>query len=149
VEDFMADTVQSYQKHTRWLPGFHFFVMPVLLLNLLNELRHLWLDPSRHFAWQVVFAAALLGAGLLSRVQALTVQDRVIRLEMRLRLRGILPPDLQPTIDTLTHRQLVALRFASDAEMADVVRDIVGGKLTTSKDIKMRIKSWQPDLLRA
>ena len=145
----MPDTVQSYQKHARWLPGFHFFVMPVLIVNLLNELRHLWQDPSLHFAWQVVFAAALLGVGFLSRIQALTVQDRVIRLEMRLRLRGILPPDLQPIIDTLTHRQLVALRFASDAEMPELVREVAGGKLATSKEIKMRIKSWQADLLRA
>ena len=61
---------------------------------------------------------ALVMLALMSRVQALTVQDRVIRLEMRLRLRGLLPPDLQPSIDALTHRQLVALRFASDAEMA-------------------------------
>jgi hypothetical protein len=67
---------------------------------------------------------------------------------MRLRLRGILPPDLQPNIDTLTHRQLVALRFASDAEMADLVRDVLAGKLATGKEIKMRIKSWQGDWLR-
>jgi len=145
----MAEGIQSYQKHARWLPGFHFFVIPVLLVNTLNELRHVYYDPSRHFVWQVVVAAALLGTAFLSRIQALTVQDRVIRLEMRLRLRGLLPPDLQPNIDTLTHRQLVALRFASDAEMADLVRDVLAGKLTTSKDIKMRIKSWQSDWLRA
>ena len=145
----MADAVQSYQKHARWLPGFHFFVLPVLLVNLVNEIRHLWMDPSRHFAWQVLFAAALLGTAFLSRIQALTVQDRVIRLEMRLRLRGILPPDMHSSIDALTHRQLVALRFASDAEMADLVRDVSAGKISTSKDIKMRIKSWQADWLRA
>ena len=145
----MAEAVQSYQKHARWLPGFHFFVIPVLLVNLVNEMRHLWMEPTRHFVFQVVFAAALLGAASLSRVQALTVQDRVIRLEMRLRLRGLLPPDLQPNINELTHRQLVALRFASDAEMAELVRDVVAGKLATSKDIKTRIKSWQSDWLRA
>jgi hypothetical protein len=145
----MAEAVQSYQKHARWLPGFHFFVIPVLLVNVLNEMRHLWMDPTRHFAFQVIVAAALLTAAFLSRIQALTVQDRVIRLEMRLRLRGVLPPDLQPNIDTLTHRQLVALRFAGDAEMAELVRDVLTGKLSTSKEIKMRIKSWQADWLRA
>ena len=145
----MADAVQSYQKHARWLPGFHFFAIPVLLVNVLNEMRHLWMDPTRHFAFQVIVAAALLTAAFLSRVQALTVQDRVIRLEMRLRLRGILPADLQPNIETLTHGQLVAMRFASDAEMAELVRDVLAGKLSTSKDIKTRIKSWQADLLRA
>jgi hypothetical protein len=145
----MAETAQSYQKHARWLPGFHFFVIPVLLVNVINEMRHVWLEPSRHFVFQLAVAAALLTAAFLSRIQALTVQDRVIRLEMRLRLRGILPPDLQPNIDTLTHRQLVALRFASDAEMADLVRDVLAGKLATGKEIKMRVKSWQSDWLRA
>ena len=145
----MAERVQSYKKPARLLPAFHFFVLPVLLVNLVNEIRHVWLEPTRHYAFQMVFAAALLGAALVSRIQALTVQDRVIRLEMRLRLRGILPPDLQPNIDALTHRQLVALRFASDAEMAELVRDVMAGKLATGKDIKMRIKSWQPDWLRA
>jgi hypothetical protein len=145
----MADAVQSYQKHARLLPGFHFFVIPVLLVNVLNEMRHLWMDPTRHFAFQVVVAAALLGAAFLSRIQALTVQDRVIRLEMRLRLRGVLPPDLQSSIDALTHRQLVALRFASDAEMPELVREVLAGKLSNGKAIKMRIKNWQADWLRA
>ena len=143
----MAD--QSYRKHTRFLPPFHFFVMPVLLINFINAGRHLWLDPTLHMAWEVVLAVALVMLALMSRVQAVTVQDRVIRLEMRLRLRGLLPPDLQPSVDALTHRQLVALRFASDAEMAELVRDVADGKLATPKEIKMRIKSWQPDWLRA
>ncbi len=145
----MAERTQSYKKHARLLPPFHFFVVPVLLVNVLNEIRHVWMAPTRHFGFQVVFAAALLMGALMARVQALTVQDRVIRLEMRLRLRGLLPPDLQPNINDLTHRQLVALRFASDAEMAELVRDVVAGKLATAKDIKMRVKSWQADWLRA
>jgi hypothetical protein len=145
----MADRVQSYQKHTRFLPPFHFFVIPVLLANFANSVRHVWSDPTLHFAFEVVMAAALVMLALLSRAQAVTVQDRVIRLEMRLRLRGLLPPDLQPNVEQLTHRQLVALRFAGDAEMADLVRDVLAGKLTTPKEIKMRIKSWQGDWLRA
>ena len=145
----MADRVQSYKKHARLLPPFHFFVLPVLLVNFVNSLRHLWQDPTQHFGFEAVVAAALLMLAFLSRVQALTVQDRVIRLEMRLRLRGILPPDLQPNIEQLTHRQMVALRFASDGEMVELVRDVVAGKLPTSKDIKMRIKNWQGDWLRA
>lgn len=145
----MAEKDQSYKKHARILPPFHFFVVPVLLVNLLNSVRHLWQMPTAHFAFEMVVAFALLALAFLSRIQALTVQDRVIRLEMRLRLRGLLPPDLQPNIDQLTHRQLVALRFASDAEMPELVRDVTGGRLTTSKDIKQRIKSWQADWLRA
>ena len=145
----MAEREQSYKSHTRWLPGYHFFVMPVLLINLLNTLRHVVLSPTLHTAWEVVLGAALLLLGLLSRVMTLTVQDRVIRLEERMRLRQTLPADLHAHIDSLSHRQLVALRFASDAELADLVREIAAGRLATGKDIKMRVKSWRPDWLRA
>jgi hypothetical protein len=145
----MADPVQSYKKHARLLPPFHFFVVPVLLVNFLNAVRHLWQNPTQHFAFEVVVAAALVVLAFLSRIQALTVQDRVIRLEMRLRLRGLLPPDLQPGIDKLTHRQLVALRFACDAELPDLVREVMAGTLTTSKEIKQKIRTWQGDWLRA
>ena len=145
----MAEPVQSYQKHARWLPLFHFFVIPVLLANVLISAWRLWQMPALGTAYNVVFAVALLGLGFLSRTQALTVQDRLIRLEMRLKLRQLLQPDLQPRINDLTYRQLVALRFASDPELTDLVRDVLAGKLTTSKDIKMRVKSWQADWLRA
>ena len=145
----MADRVQSFKSHTRFLPPFHFFVVPVLLVNFLNAGRHLWMDPRLSTGFALVVAAALLMLAFLSRVQAVTVQDRVIRLEERLRLQRLLPADLQPQINALTHRQLVGLRFASDAEVAEIVRDIVAGKITTPKEIKMRVKSWQPDWLRA
>ena len=145
----MAEQTQSYKNHARFLPPYHFFVMPVLLVNLLNTGRHLFQQMTLHNAWEVVFALGLLGLGLFSRVQALTVQDRVIRLEERLRLRQLLPADLHPHIDTLTHRQLVALRFASDQELADLVREVIAGQLATPKDIKLRVRNWRPDFLRA
>ena len=145
----MVEPVQSYQKHARWLPLFHFFVMPILLANVLISAWRLWQMPTVGTAYGVVFAIALLGLGFLSRTQALTVQDRLIRLEMRLKLRQLLAPDLQPRINDLSPRQLVALRFASDAELPDLIRDVIAGKLTTSKDIKMRVKNWQSDWLRA
>jgi Family of unknown function (DUF6526) len=145
----MADREQTYKNHARFLPPYHYFVMPVLLVNFLNEIRHVIQAPTRHSIWMVVFAAALLMLGLMARVMALTVQDRVIRLEERMRLRQVLPSELHQHIDTLSRSQLVALRFASDAELADLVRDVVGGKLTTQKEIKMRVRSWRPDWLRA
>jgi len=145
----MADQTQSYKNHARFLPPYHFFVMPVLLVNFLNTGRHLFQQMTLHNAWEVVFALGLLALGLFSRVQALTVQDRVIRLEERLRLRQLLPADLHPHIDTLTHRQLVALRFASDQELADLVREVIAGQLATPKDIKLRVRNWRPDFLRA
>jgi len=145
----MAELVQTYKKHARWLPAYHFFVMPVLLANTLNAIRHVWLLPTLGMVSQLIVAVALLMLGFLARVMTLTVQDRVIRLEMRLRLLGVLPPDLQPRISELTYRQLVAMRFASDAELTELVREVLEGKLATSKEIKQRVKNWQADWLRA
>jgi hypothetical protein len=121
----------------------------VLLANTLNAIRHVWLLPTLGMVFQLIVAVALLMLGFLARVMTLTVQDRVIRLEMRLRLRGVLPPDLQPRINELTYRQLVAMRFASDAELTELVREVLEGKLATSKEIKQRVKNWQADWLRA
>jgi len=145
----MAERVQTYKNHPRLLPAFHFFVLPVLLVNVLNEVRKAWRYPSEGSLFLAVVAAALFTLAFLSRSQALTVQDRVIRLEMRLRLRQILPPELQTRIHDLTHRQMIALRFASDAELPELVREILDGKLTTVKEIKLRVKNWQGDWLRA
>jgi hypothetical protein len=145
----MADPVQNYKNHPRLFPLFHYFAVPVLLLNVINALRHIYLTPNRSTIFAAVVAAAILGAALSARVMALTVQNRVIRLEMRLRLRGLLPPDLHPRIFDLSPGQLVALRFASDDELPDLVRDILDGKLSAQKDIKLRVKNWQSDFLRA
>jgi len=145
----MASQVQTYKNHTRFLPAFHFFVLPVLALNALNAIRHVWVAPNATTVWTLIVAAALLMLGLLSRIMAVTVQDRVIRLEMRIRLQQSLPADLRGRIDELTPRQLVALRFASDAELPELVREVLAGKLATSRDIKLRVKNWQGDWLRA
>ena len=144
----MAEQVQSYKKHTRWLPAYHFFVLPVLLANAVNAIRHVYLAPARGTIFQLIVAMALLTFGFLARVMALTVQDRVIRLEMRLRLRDLLPPDLRDRIPSLTVPQIVALRFASDAELPDLVREVLAGRLATQKEIKMRVKDWQADWQR-
>lgn len=145
----MAERIQSFQSHARWFPPFHFFVLPVLLVNVLNTLRYVWVLPSLSAAWHVVLALALLMLGFTTRAMTTTVQDRVIRLEMRLRLRQVLPADLHARINDLTHQQLVALRFASDAELPELVREVLDGRLTTGKDIKQRVKNWQADWLRA
>ena len=145
----MADTTQSYKNHARFFPLFHFFVAPVLLINFLNSIRHVWSRPARDTAFEVLVAAALVGLGLAARIQALTVQDRVIRLEMQSRLREVLPADLRGRIGELTRQRLVALRFASDAELPDLVRQVLAGQLTTQKAIKERIREWQADHLRA
>jgi hypothetical protein len=145
----MANSTQSFKHHTRVLPPFHFFVVPVLLINLVIAIRHLVQVPDLATLWGVVFAAALFALGFVARIQPITVQDRVIRLEMRLRLRELLPPDLRSRVYELTPRQLVAMRFASDEELPELTREVLSGTLPTTKAIKMRVKNWQADLLRA
>ncbi len=145
----MPQAPQEYKNHVRWFPPFHFFVVPVLLLNFLNGARHVWLNPSLSTAFAWVVATALVMLAVLSRVMTVAVQNRVIRLEMRLRLREVLPPDLRGRINDLTPEQLVALRFASDGELPELVRQVLGGTLTKQKDIKLKVKSWQGDYLRA
>jgi hypothetical protein len=144
----MADRVQSFKSHARWLPAYHFFVIPVLALNVFNELRRAYVYPSAGRAVAVVVALALLTLGFLARTMPLAAQDRLIRLEMRMRLQQLLPPDLRARINELTPRQLVALRFAGDAELPELVREVLDGRLKTLKEIKMRIKDWQADWMR-
>jgi hypothetical protein len=140
---------QSYKSHTRFFPLFHFFVAPVLLANVFVAGRHFYWVQNRHFAWELLIAVTLVALALASRVMALAVQDRVIRLEMRLRLHQLLAGDTKARINDLTPRQLVALRFASDAELPELVNEVLAGKLASSKEIKMRVKNWQADWLRA
>src|SRR5438477_12356888 len=123
----MPQTAQTFKSHTRFLPPFHFFVIPVLLINLLNEIRHVYLAPSRHFVWTLVVASALLTLAFLARIMAITVQDRDIRLDMLHRLKETLPPELRSRINELTQRQLIALRFASDREVQALVRELLSG----------------------
>ena len=145
----MAQGSQTYKNHVRWLPAFHFFVLPVLIANVFNQLSLLRATPTLGKVWAAVVAFALVMLALLSRIQANTVQDRVIRVEMRLRLKELLPADLKGRINDLTRDQLVALRFAGDAELPALVQDVLAGKLKTKKEIKMRVRDWQGDSLRA
>lgn len=141
----MAD--QSYKNHVRWLPAFHFFAVPVLLINTINQLRHLYANPSRSTAFAAVVAAAILTVAFLARTQALQAQNRLIRLEMRLRLQQLLPADVMARFNDLTVAQLVGLRFASDGELPDLVRTVLKDG-TKQADIKKMIKQWQPDYVR-
>jgi len=145
----MAASTQSYSNHTRFFPLFHFFVAPVLTANFLVTAWRLVRAPSLSMAWTCLVAAALAGGALAARVMAIAVQDRVIRLEMRLRLREVLPADLQARIHELTRQQLVGLRFGDDSELPDLVRQVLNGALKNTTDIKKAVKHWQGDYLRA
>ena len=141
--------VQSYKNHAKIIPIYHYFALPVAAANAVTLLYRAIVLPS----WDTIIAG-LMGVALaimflLARVFALTVQDRVIRLEMRLRLRELLPPDLQPRVGEFTRDQLVALRFAGDAELPALARRVLDERLQTRKAIKELITNWQPDHLRA
>lgn len=142
-------TDQNFRNHARIVPAYHVGVFVPFFANFIWATYQLIRAFSGQTLIDLLVAVALLLMFFSVRVQVLTVQDRVIRLEMRLRLRHALPADLQPHINTLSHKQLVALRFASDGELAGLVREVLAGTLKTQKDIKSRVREWQPDYLRA
>ena len=141
---------QSFQSHAKWLPPFHFFVLPVLLINIGFQIYwcvKAWFSVSGVLS-VVVAVALFVGIGI-ARGMALKVQDRVIRLEERLRFQRVLPADLHPRIGEFTIDQLVALRFASNAELPELARKVLEEKLNDRKAIKQMIKTWRPDFARA
>ena len=142
-------TDQNFRNHARIVPAYHVGVFVPFFANFIWATYQLIRTFSGQTLMDFLVAIALLLMFFSVRVQVLTVQDRVIRLEMRLRLRNALPADLQPHINTLSHKQLIALRFASDAELATLVREVLAGTLKTQKDIKSRVREWQADYLRA
>lgn len=141
---------QSFESHARWLPPFHFFVLPVLLINIGFQIYWCvgtWFSVSGMLS-VLVAVAIFVGIGT-ARGMALKVQDRVIRLEERLRFERALPADLLPRIGEFTIDQLVALRFASNAELPDLARRVLEEKMVNRKEIKKLIKTWRPDFVRA
>ena len=144
----MDQPIQSYESHRRWVPAFHFFVLPVLLVNVVVTILRLIDDPRWPTAWSVIVAVALFLGVFLLRGMPLRAQDRVIRLEERARLGGLLPSDLRTRVDELTPAQFIALRFAPDDEVPDLTRRTLDGELKTSADIKRAIRNWRADTLR-
>lgn len=141
----MAAAEQNYGNHARFFPMFHFFAFPIVAINALIELWHFVRAPGGAGLWTALVAVALALAVLGSRVMALRAQDRVIRLEERLRLAQVLPAELQPRIEDLTMRQLVGLRFASDGEVPQLVRKVLDGAAKTEKEIKQAVTNWRAD----
>jgi len=144
----MSDAPQSFENHTRWHPPFHFFLVPVFALNVIFALVQLIRFRDLDHAVWFVLALALVVLTTLARTNALRVQDRVIRLEERLRYQQVLPPALALRACALSPRQMVALRFASDEELAELAQQVLDGKLTEGKQIKRAVKHWRPDTLR-
>lgn len=141
-------TPQTFENHTRWVPLYHFVCAPIVILNLIWSLFLLVTEISAHSVIGALLAFALFLIFSFARSSALGAQDRVIRLEERLRMRELLPADLQSRINDFTKGQLIALRFASDAELPALARKVLDENITNRKAIKQQIQIWRPDYER-
>jgi hypothetical protein len=144
----MAKT-QNYQNHVRWYPLQHFIIAPLVVLNLIWQAVRLYQDPNWDRAEFVILAVLLFLISLAARLQALTVQNRVVRLEESLRYREILSPDLAFQAEQLPLGTKFALRFASDEELPELVQKAINGEFKNSKEIKLAVRNWRGDYLRA
>jgi hypothetical protein len=150
-------TPQTYENHSRYVPLHHFVASFLLVVNLLwscYRIYHVLRAGGGRFdlvnsGVELLVALALILMWIYLRIFPLAVQDRVIRLEMRLRLAELLPQDLRPRIVELRPRQLIALRFASDQELPELTRKVLDEKIADAGAIKRMVKNWQPDHLRA
>ena len=141
-----AQALQSYKNHTRLDPLFHFFVLPIAAINVLVAIWNLLHNPGLGAGWFVVLALAGVVAVVKIRTYPLKAQDRLIRLEERLRLSELLSDPVRSKIGDLTEGQLVALRFAADEEVAEMVSKALGGM--TPREIKKVISVWRADYFR-
>ena len=139
---------QNYKTHRQYVPAFHFFTIPILVANVVVEAMRFYRNQTSYQGWEVVVAFTLLLFAFVARGMAVKAQDRVIRLEERLRLGALLPPEHREKVNDLTPQQLVALRFASDDEVPDLAHRTMTGEFKTQSEIKKAIKSWRADTHR-
>ena len=150
----MSDQPQSYANHAKIVPAYHIGILAILAINLVSSIKRLGsalLSESGSVTFDgvmaVLMALAFIGMFLFLRGFPLKAQDRVIRLEMRLRMKEVLPEDLLGRVEELKRGQVVALRFAGDGELPDLTRETLDKGLS-SKEIKQKITDWQPDHFR-
>jgi len=145
---------QNFSNHAKIVPAFHYFVGPVLMINVVTHCIALFKSFSAPPGFillsflAVLSSIAVLMLAFLGRLFALGVQDRVIRLEERMRYERLLPEDLKPRIGEFTINQLVSLRFASDAELPTLARKVLDGKMIERKAIKQMVQNWRADYQR-
>lgn len=141
---------QSLKNHGRFVPLYHFFTLPVLIGNF-GARVYFWFKTGFALSnfFSILLAAALFLGILYARLFVLAVQDRLIRLEERLRYERVLSEELRWRADELTTNQFISLRFACDDELPALMRKVLDEKVTSRKAIKQLIKNWRPDYLRA
>ncbi|MGD0913119.1 MAG: DUF6526 family protein [Terracidiphilus sp.] len=138
---------QDLKSHARFHPPFHFFLFPLITANFIVAIVHVVQHPSLGTVWYLVMSACAVLAVLTIRQYAVKVQDRVIRLEERLRLQSLAPAEWHTQIYRLNEDQLIGLRFAGDDEVVELAKQALEHNLTR-KQIKERIKIWRPDYWR-
>lgn len=141
----MSTASQSFESHAKMVPLYHYVGTALLVV------------PTGYFGWTLLeefsvpglmlllFALGVNVLGVFVRTFPLGVQDRVIRLEERLRMERLLPPDLREQSHAIATDHLIALRFADDDELTDLVRRVLAGELTDRKSIKRAVKKWRAD----
>ena len=140
---------QTYANHARYYPLFHFVVVPLLAINFLSHLVRFIMAPSWALFFWVLLSITLILLALAARLMVLTVQNRVIRLEERLRYREVLGSEIAQRADVLPLGHIIALRFASDDELSDLVARALNSEFQKSKEIKIAVRNWRADHLRA
>jgi hypothetical protein len=143
----MADAPQSFDNHAKLVPAYHYFTFLLVVINVLWQGYGLVTGFSAGAAVSFLFAVAVVMIFFWARLFALGVQDRVIRLEERLRIAE-LAPDLKPRLGELTIDQVCALRFAGDDELPALARRVLDEKLTDRKAVKRLVQAWRPDHAR-
>ena len=140
---------QTYANHRRFLPLYHFVAIPILTVNLLLAIYVFYRAPGKMTAWGIILATGLVAGFLALRISVLIVQNRIIRLELMMRLAHVLPPETRSRMSELRLGQMIGLRFASDQELPGLVERCLSGDLKSAEQIKREIKDWQPDYVRA
>jgi hypothetical protein len=143
-----SNPIQTFENHTRWHPVVHFFILPVTSINAIVMIVVAVRSFSWLAVWNAVMAIALAALAVIVRFYATKNQDRIIRVEETVRLWRILPPEMRPRIADLSTSQLVAIRFASDDEVPELVRAVLAGEVRGRKSIKQRIRNWRADTQR-
>lgn len=135
---------QSFKSHARFDPPYHFFLTFISMATIVIAIVYAVHHPCFYSIWLIVVSIAFFVALFRLRTYPLKVQDRVIRLEERLRLQALAPEEWHTQIYRLTEDQLIGLRFASDDEVVELAKQALEHNLNR-KQIKQRIKEWRPD----
>lgn len=143
----MAET-QNYKNHARWYPFVHFVIVPLLAFNLIWQIVRLVQEPSWDRGENVLMGAVFIMIMVAARLQSMRVQDRLIRLEEHLRYKNLLSPELAVRACQLPTNKIIALRFASDEELAGLIERTLAGEFANNKEIKIAVKNWRGDYLR-